>query len=126
MSEQTHRGCSGSERGAKAPDGEQNHKCPGSRSKLGSLDGLRVGILGLTFKPNTDDVREAPSLRIIRELQWRGARVQAFDPAAMEQALQLLPDVDYRSDPYHAVQENRCFGPSYRMEPVSQSGLGQN
>ncbi|MBI4488598.1 MAG: UDP-glucose/GDP-mannose dehydrogenase family protein [Deltaproteobacteria bacterium] len=70
----------------------------------GSLNGFTVGILGLAFKPNTDDVREAPSLVIIRELQRRGARVQAHDPAAMEQAKRLLPDVDYRTDAYSAAE----------------------
>jgi UDPglucose 6-dehydrogenase len=77
----------------------------GVSSNSGSLKGMNIGILGLAFKPNTDDVRDAPSITIIRELQRRGARVQAFDPAAMEQARQFLPDVDYRSDPYHAAQE---------------------
>jgi UDPglucose 6-dehydrogenase len=70
----------------------------------GSLEGFTVGMLGLAFKPNTDDVREAPSLVIVRELQRRGARVQAYDPAAMEQAQRLLPDVDYRADAYSAAE----------------------
>jgi UDPglucose 6-dehydrogenase len=71
----------------------------------GSLEGFTIGILGLAFKPNTDDVRDSPSITIIQELQRLGARIQAFDPAAMEQAQQLLPDVDYRADSYHAAQE---------------------
>jgi UDPglucose 6-dehydrogenase len=71
----------------------------------GALKGMTIGILGLAFKPNTDDLRDAPSITIIQELQRRRARIQAFDPAAMEQAQQLLPDVDYRADPYHAAQE---------------------
>lgn len=70
----------------------------------GSLEGITVGILGLAFKPNTDDVREAPSLVIMRELQRRGARVQAYDPAAMEQAQRILPEVDYRTDAYSAAE----------------------
>lgn len=70
----------------------------------GSLEGITIGILGLAFKPNTDDVRESPSLVIIRELQRRGARVQAYDPAAMEQAQRLLPDVDYRTDAYSTAE----------------------
>jgi UDPglucose 6-dehydrogenase len=76
-----------------------------SSNNGGSLKGMTIGLLGLAFKPNTDDVRDAPAITIIQELQRRGARVQAFDPAAMEQAQQLLPDVDYRSDPYHTAQE---------------------
>lgn len=69
-----------------------------------SLEGITIGILGLAFKPNTDDVREAPSLAIIRELQRRGAQVQAYDPAAMEQAQRLLPGVRYRADAYSATE----------------------
>jgi UDPglucose 6-dehydrogenase len=70
----------------------------------GTLEGITIGILGLAFKPNTDDVREAPSLAIIRELQGRGARVQAYDPAAMDQARRVLPDVDYRTDVYSVAE----------------------
>jgi len=70
----------------------------------GSMEGITIGVLGLAFKPNTDDVREAPSLVIVRELQRRGARVQAYDPAAMEQAQKVLPEVDYRTDAYSAVE----------------------
>jgi UDPglucose 6-dehydrogenase len=74
-------------------------------SEAGSLEGMTVGILGLAFKPNTDDVRDAPAIAIIQELQRRGARVQAFDPAATETARSLLPDVDYRSDAYSTAEE---------------------
>jgi UDPglucose 6-dehydrogenase len=70
-----------------------------------SLQGLTIGVLGLAFKPNTDDVRDAPAITIIQELERRGARVQAFDPAAMEICRQLLPQVDYRSDPYDTARD---------------------
>jgi UDPglucose 6-dehydrogenase len=70
-----------------------------------SLDGVTIGVLGLAFKPNTDDVREAPALHLIRELARRRARVQAYDPAAMDQARRLVPDIDYRVDAY-SVAEN--------------------
>jgi UDPglucose 6-dehydrogenase len=70
----------------------------------GSLEGITIGVLGLSSKPDTDDVREAPSLVIIRELQRRGATVQAYDPAAMEQAQRVLPEVDYRMDAYSAAE----------------------
>jgi UDPglucose 6-dehydrogenase len=69
----------------------------------GDLKGKTVGVLGLTFKPNTDDMRDAPSLSIIPALQDKGARVQAFDPEGYE-ARQLLRDVDFKDDPY-AVAE---------------------
>lgn len=76
----------------------------GASSDPGSLEGITIGVLGLAFKPNTDDVRQAPSLVIIGELERLGARVQAFDPAAMEQARRILPKVDYRADAYSAAE----------------------
>ncbi len=70
----------------------------------GDLDGKTVGVLGLTFKPNTDDMRDAPSLDVVPQLQAMGARVQAFDPEGMTEARHLLKDVDFKSGPYDAVQ----------------------
>jgi UDPglucose 6-dehydrogenase len=66
----------------------------------GQLKGKTVGVLGLTFKPNTDDMRDAPSLAIIPALQDRGAHVQAFDPEGMHEAKDLLSGVDFKDDPY--------------------------
>jgi len=68
-----------------------------------SLKGKTVGVLGLTFKPNTDDMRDAPSLDIVPALQAAGARVQAFDPEGHE-AREMLPGVTFMDDPY-AVAE---------------------
>jgi len=65
----------------------------------GDVKGKTVGILGLTFKPNTDDMRDAPSLSIIPALQDKGARIQAFDPES-DEARQLLKGVDFKDDPY--------------------------
>jgi len=70
----------------------------------GSVAGWRLAILGVTFKPNTDDMREAPSLAIIPLLQQAGAKVQAFDPAGMQAAAPLLPNVTWCSDPYAALE----------------------
>ena len=64
------------------------------------LKGKTVGVLGLTFKPNTDDMRDAPSLDIVPALQAMGAKVQAFDPEGLHEARQLLRDVDFKDDPY--------------------------
>jgi UDPglucose 6-dehydrogenase len=69
----------------------------------GDIKGKRVGVLGLTFKPNTDDMRDAPSLDIIPALQAAGASVQAFDPEGHE-AQKLLPGVDFKADPYAAAE----------------------
>jgi UDPglucose 6-dehydrogenase len=66
----------------------------------GSLRGKTVGVLGLTFKPNTDDMREAPSIQLITGLQDMGATVQAYDPVGMEQARIELPDIIYCDGPY--------------------------
>jgi UDPglucose 6-dehydrogenase len=67
------------------------------------LAGKTIGVLGLTFKPNTDDMRDAPSLDIVPALQARGAKVQAFDPEGHE-ARQMLKDVDFKDDPYAAAE----------------------
>jgi UDPglucose 6-dehydrogenase len=71
----------------------------------GVLRGKTIAMLGLTFKPNTDDVREAPSVALITALQDMGARVRAYDPVGMEQAKQILADVTYCQGPYDCVEE---------------------
>jgi len=76
-----------------------------SAALCGDLSGKRIGILGLTFKPNTDDMRDAPSLDIIPALQAMGASVQAFDPEGMKEAAGLLKDVAFKDGPYAAVEE---------------------
>jgi UDPglucose 6-dehydrogenase len=73
----------------------------------GDLRGKLVGVLGLTFKPNTDDMREAPSLQIIPALLAMGARVQAYDPEGHE-ARQLLREVDFKNGPYEALEGADC------------------
>jgi len=70
----------------------------------GQLKGAVIGVLGLTFKPNTDDMRESPIIPIIKGLQEKGAKIQAYDPAGMEQARKYLEDIDYKEDSY-AVAE---------------------
>jgi UDPglucose 6-dehydrogenase len=70
----------------------------------GVLRGKTVAILGLTFKPNTDDMREAPSLALIRALQDMGANVRAFDPAGMDQAKSVLENVAFCKDAYTCAE----------------------
>jgi UDPglucose 6-dehydrogenase len=70
----------------------------------GSVRGKTIAILGLTFKPNTDDMREAPSIAIITALQDAGARVRAYDPEGIEQAQLLLGNVEYADDPYFCAE----------------------
>ncbi len=69
----------------------------------GSVKGKTIGVLGLAFKPNTDDMRDAPSLDIIPALQAAGARVKAYDPESMHEAGKMLTEVDFCDGPYHAV-----------------------
>ena len=75
------------------------------RECLGTLRGNNVGVLGLSFKPNTDDMRDAPSLDLIRFLQHEGAHVRAYDPVAMEHAAKILEDVTFRDNPYAVAED---------------------
>ncbi len=72
--------------------------------KAGSVQEKTIGILGLSFKPNTDDIRESSSLVIIQGLLELGAKIKAFDPAAMEQTRAVLPDVEYGKDAYDVAR----------------------
>ena len=71
----------------------------------GNLESLKIGVLGVSFKPNTDDVREAPSLAIIPLLQEEGAKISAYDPAAMKHAAEHLENVTWCGDAYEAAAE---------------------
>jgi UDPglucose 6-dehydrogenase len=66
-------------------------------------EGKTVAVLGLTFKPNTDDMREAASITILPALAAKGVKVRAHDPEGMAEARKQLPDLDYRDDPYDAM-----------------------
>jgi len=84
---------------------EQKKRMVGKiQEKVGDLRGKTIGILGLSFKPNTDDIRESSSIVIIRDLLAAGAKVKAFDPAAMDESKAVLPDVAYGKDPYDVAR----------------------
>lgn len=70
----------------------------------GSLKGKTVAVLGLTFKPNTDDMREAPSLVILPALAKEGATIRAHDPVGMQEAKRLMPDITYCDDAYQTME----------------------
>ncbi len=70
----------------------------------GDLKGKKIAVLGLTFKPNTDDMRESPSLDIIPILQQAGATIAAHDPKGMDEAKAMMPDITYCTDPYEAME----------------------
>jgi UDPglucose 6-dehydrogenase len=72
---------------------------------VGEIEGATIAVWGLAFKPGTDDLREAPSLDIIRDLLSRGATVRAFDPVAMDATRRVLPEVIYCADPYEAATD---------------------
>jgi UDPglucose 6-dehydrogenase len=71
---------------------------------VGGLRGKTIACLGLSFKPNTGDLRESPALRIIRELIAAGARIRAYDPAAMQEAHEVLPEIACADDAYDAAR----------------------
>ena len=75
------------------------------RKKTGPLKGRTIGVLGLTFKPNTDDIRESPAMSIVKELSIEGAVLRVYDPAGMENAhIELPDDIFYASDSYEAAE----------------------
>ena len=73
------------------------------------IQGKVIGILGLSFKPNTDDIRFSVSLDVIRMLQKQGARIKAYDPQAMPEAKRQLRDVEFCQDPYRVARNSDCL-----------------
>src|SRR3989338_574526 len=73
------------------------------KSLLGSISGKKVAVWGLSFKPKTDDMRDAPSIDIIRSLQLMGAKITAFDTVAVENSRKILLNVEYAEDMYSAL-----------------------
>jgi len=72
----------------------------------GDVKGKTIGLLGVAFKPNTDDMRDAPSVDIAGDLIKAGAKVRAYDPVAMDVARPMLPDVEFSSDPYELAKDS--------------------
>jgi UDPglucose 6-dehydrogenase len=70
----------------------------------GSVDGKTIAVLGLTFKPNTDDMRDSPSLAIVPALQEAGARIRAFDPQGMTEAAEMMPGIELCGDAYETME----------------------
>ncbi|MFD0697177.1 UDP-glucose dehydrogenase family protein [Paenibacillus sp. GCM10027628] len=87
---------------------------------LGDLDGKRIAIMGLSFKPNTDDLRDAPALDIIAALQKLGATISAYDPAATGHALHLLSNVSLHTNPYDALEHADAMVIATEWEPIRQ------
>jgi UDPglucose 6-dehydrogenase len=76
------------------------------RNALWNLNSKTIGVLGLSYKPNTDDMREAPSIEIIRKLQKEGARIKVYDPQAMENTKAILRDVQYCKSLYEVAEDS--------------------
>lgn len=89
----------------KANERQRHAMIPKIEKLVGDFSGKQIGVLGLSFKPQTDDMREAPAIDIIKEMQARGATVRAYDPVAMEEAKHCLPDIEYAADEYEAIKD---------------------
>ena len=74
------------------------------KESMGDLKGKTLAVLGLSFKPNTDDIRDAPSVPIIKTLLKEGAKIRAYDPVSMEEAEKILPEIKYCKDPYNTLK----------------------
>lgn len=79
------------------------------RKRLGGFSGKKIGLLGLAFKPNTDDIRDAKSLIIIRELLAEGATVSAFDPVAAENVKKVYPELEYCNSAEEVAKDVDCL-----------------
>ena len=90
----------------KINDSQRQQIVSKAKGILRNINGKTIGVLGLSFKPNTDDMREAPSIDIIRKLQQERVRIKAYDPQAMENAKAILDDVEYCKDPYDVARDS--------------------
>ena len=86
-----------------ANERQRHAMIPKIEQLVGNLNGKRIGILGLSFKPETDDMRESPAIDIVHRLIEKGASVSAFDPVAMNEAKHFISGVEYAEDEYEAV-----------------------
>lgn len=75
-----------------------------AKDLLWNLNGKTIGVLGLAFKPETDDIREAPSIKVIKQLQQEGVKIKAYDPKAMDNIRQIFPEIELCQDPYQVAE----------------------
>ena len=95
------------------------------REALGRLSGKTIGVLGLSFKPNTDDMRDAPSVEIISQVLREGALVKVYDPVAMANARHELPDITYCDDPYAVADGSDALVIVTEWNEFKQLDMGQ-
>jgi len=84
---------------------QRNRMVAKIKEAIGGLQGVTVGVLGLSFKPNTNDLREAPALSIAQELLNQGAKVRAYDPVSLEEATKLLPQLTSCQNAYETARD---------------------
>ena len=88
-----------------ANDLQRQAMIPKIEKLVGDLNGKMIGVLGLSFKPETDDMRESPAIEIVHGMIERGANVRAFDPVAMEESRHYINGVEYAADEYDAIKD---------------------
>lgn len=88
-----------------ANDRQRLAMIPKIEKLIGDFKGKQVGVLGLSFKPETDDMRESPAIEIIRCMTEKGASIRAYDPVAMDEAKHILPEIDYAENEYDAIED---------------------
>lgn len=91
----------------------------------GDVDGLTIAILGLTFKPDTDDMRDAPSVPLIEALQRLGGRIRAYDPVGIENAAKILEDVEFFDDLYECARDADAVVVMTEWETIRKIDLAQ-
>ncbi len=92
-----------------ANERQRDAMLPKVEKLVGNLAGKTIAVLGLSFKPETDDLRESPAVDIIEKLKSRGAVIKAFDPVAMDEARKHLTDITFASDEYDAIDGADCL-----------------
>jgi UDPglucose 6-dehydrogenase len=88
----------------RANEKQREHMVERIKDSMGALKGKTLAVLGLSFKPNTDDIRDAPSVPIIRDLLREGAKIRAYDPVSAEEAEKIMPEIKYCREPYTAIK----------------------
>lgn len=89
-----------------ANDLQHRAMIPKIKKLVGDLNGKNITVLGLSFKPETDDIRESPAIFIIKEMLSQGAKIKAFDPVAMEEAKKCLSEIEYAENEYDAIKDS--------------------
>jgi UDPglucose 6-dehydrogenase len=89
----------------KANEQQREYMISKIRDAMGDLKGKTIAMLGLSFKPNTDDIRDAPSLAIIQRLLKEGVRIRVYDPVSMKEAEKIIPEIKYCKDSYDAIKK---------------------